>query len=348
MKMKKKTSVPTIYDIAKAAGVSPGTVSRTLNNIGYIKDETRQKIEKVMHDLKYIPNRAARTLKTKKTGLIMLAIPDTDNPFYVDMVKSVQDVAKFNDYSIILYYTEGRKNDELKALKMLHENFADGMILINFSFTKDHLKEIERINCPLVLSGICVSDIGGRQEDRFDYIGVDTRKGMYLAAKHLIMQGHEDIGYIGGFRELEVFRERYEGYCSALIDSGLQVRDEFVFWKNYSESTGYEAGIRFLSLDKLPTAVCAANDMLAMGALRAFEENGIKVPEDISLVGMDNIEIASRLKPKLSTVSIAQSEIGRTAAEIVFKRLKGEERGPSKKIIFEPRLVVRESSVIYR
>ena len=157
-----KKSSPTIYDIAKAAGVSPGTVSRTLNNVGYIKEETRQKIEKVMKDLNYIPNRAARTLKTKKTGLVFLAIPDTDNPFYVDMIKSVQDVVKYNGYSMVLYYTEGKKQDEIKALKMMHEHFADGMILVNFHFTDEHKKQIDRANCPIVLSGICVSDIGGK------------------------------------------------------------------------------------------------------------------------------------------------------------------------------------------
>ena len=146
MKNKKENAnLPTIYDIAKVAGVSPGTVSRTLNNIGYIKEETRLNIERVMRELNYTPNRAARTLKTKKTGLILLAIPDTDNPFYVDLVKAVQQVVKNNDYSMILYYTEGKKNDEIKALKMLHENFADGMILISFDLTKEHYKEIERI-----------------------------------------------------------------------------------------------------------------------------------------------------------------------------------------------------------
>lgn len=348
MTTKKSKTTTTIYDIAREARVAPGTVSRTLNNIGYIKDETRQRIEKVMQELKYIPNRAARTLKTKKTNLIMLAIPDTDNPFYVDMIKAVQDVAKYNGYSMVLYYTEGKKSDEVKVLRLLHENFADGLILVNFSFTKEHLKEIERINCPLVLSSICVSGLGGGENDRFDYIGVDTRKGMYLATRHLIAQGHSNIGYIGGLKDIEVFMERYEGYCSAMSDSGLGIKEELIFWKNYSESTGYDAGKHFLSLGERPTAVCAANDMLAMGALRAFEENGIKVPGDISLVGMDNIEIASRIKPKLTTVFLAQSEIGRSAAELVLNRLKGEEQGPSKKIIFEPRLIVRDSSVMYR
>jgi len=338
----------TIYDIAKAAGVSPGTVSRTLNNVGYIKDETRSRIQKVVKEMKFTPNRAARTLKTKKTKLIFLAIPDTDNPFYIDLIKAVQNVAKFNGYSLVLYYTDGKVQDEIKALKMMHENFADGMILITFNFEQAHLKEIDRINCPLVISGISAALLGGGEADRFDYIGVDTGKGMYAAAKHLISQGHSSIAYIGGVKDLEVFEERYKGYCNALIESGLKVAEDFVFWGNYSESSGYEAVKHFMGLKERPSAVCAANDLLALGAISAFEDKGLRIPQDIAVVGMDNIDIDFRMKPKLSSVSIAQSEIGRAAAELLIDRLNGKEKGLSKRIIFEPRLVVRESSVRIR
>jgi LacI family transcriptional regulator len=346
MKKNSTLSKPTIYDIAKAAGVSPGTVSRALNNVGYIKYETRKKIETVIKQFDYIPNRAARSLKTKRTGLIMLAIPDTDNPFYVDMIKAVQDVVKANDNSMVLYYTEGKKNDEIKALKMLHENFADALIMVNFYFTKEYRKEIDKIKCPVVLSGISVSDLGGGEDDRFDYVGVDCRKGIYLSTMHLIGQGHINIGYIAGIKELNTFMERCEGYREAFMDSGIKIREELIYWENYNESSGYKAGKYFLGLKNRPSAICAANDMMAMGALRAMEDSSIKVPEDMSVVGMDNNNISGRLKPGLSSVSIAQSEIGRTAAELIFKRLKGEENGISKKIIFEPRLIVRESSII--
>lgn len=347
--MKTKDKDPsqiTIYDIANASGVSPGTVSRAMNNIGYVKEETRQKIEEAAKKLKYTPNRAARTLKTKKTGLILLAIPDTDNPFFVDMIKAVQDIVKHNGYSLVLYYTESKIEDELKALRMLHEHFADGMILINLSFTQKHLKEIETIDCPLVLSNISSMDIGGREEDRFDYIGVDSGKGIYLATKHLIMQGHNDIAYIAGDNSFEVFKERYGGYRKALIESGIKIKEELVFWKNYSELCGYEAVKHFLSLKVKPTAICSANDMMAVGAISALDEGNIKIPDEISIIGMDNIHLASKLKPKLSSVSLSQSEIGRTAVELIFDRLSGKEKGISKRVIFEPRIIVRESSVL--
>jgi LacI family transcriptional regulator len=347
MKDKRLNVVPTIYDIAQKAGVAPGTVSRTLNNIGYIKEETRQKVEQAAKELNYIPNRAARTLKTKKTGLILLAIPDTDNPFYIDMIKAAMQTAKANEYSLVLYYTEGNEKDEIKALKMLHEHFADGMILVTFELTERHLKEMERINCPLVLTSINVGSIGGNEKDRFDYVGVDSQKGVYLAVKHLINQGHTRIGYLGGSDKLQVFKDRYKGYEEALIDSGLDREKNLVFWKNYTESSGYQGAKYLLTLPERPTAICAANDLMALGALRAVEESGLRVPDDISIIGMDNMEVTSRLKPKLSTVALAQAEIGRTSAELIFSRLNGSESGLSKKVIFEPRLIVRESSVLY-
>lgn len=338
----------TIYDIAKAAGVSPGTVSRTLNHVGYIKDETRSRIEKVVREMKFTPNRAARTLKTKKTGLIFLAIPDTDNPFYIDLIKAVQNVAKFNAYSLVLYYTDGKVQDEIKALKMMHENFADGMILVTFHFDQEHLKEIGRINSPLVISGVSAAQLGGRENDRYDYVGVDTGKGMYAATKHLISQGHANIAYIGGVKDLEVFRERYSGYCNALIENGIKIKEDYIFWGNYSESSGYEAGKYFMGMKERPSAVCAANDLLALGAMSAFEDEGLRMPKDMAVVGMDNIDIGFRVKPRLSSVSIAQYEIGRTAAELLMDRLNGNGKRLSRRIIFEPRLVVRESSVLIK
>lgn len=344
----KPKQAATIYDIAKAAGVAPGTVSRTLNNIGYIKDETRQRVEAAVAGLKYTPNRAARTLKTKKTGLLLLAIPDMDNPFYADMIKSVQHVAKSHDYSLILYYTEGKASEEIKALKMLHEHYADGMILINFSYSTRHQKEIERINAPLVLSSISKSHFGGKENDRFDYVGVDAGKGVYLAVKHLAQQGHTCIAYIAGPKGVDLFQERYEGYLQALQECGLNSDDALVSWSKYTESHGSSAVETFMSLREKPTAICCANDILALGALRAVQDLGLNVPQDISIVGMDNIDTTLKVRPMLSTVAIAQAEIGKTAADIIFSRLDGTEKRPSIKRIFEPRLIVRDSSISNR
>ena len=346
VKKSSKSAAPTIYDIAKAAGVSPGTASRALNNIGYVKEETRQRVEAAVTELKYTPNRAARTLKTKKTGLVLLAIPDTDNSFYVDMIKAVQDVCKGHGYSMILYYTDGKAAEEVRALRMLREHYADAMILINFSFTAKHLKEIDRIQAPLVLSGICKDEIGGKPGDRFDYIGVDAEKGIYQAVRHLAQQGHVRIAYIAGPNEYLLFRERYHGYQTALAESGILECEELVLWCDYTEGCAMNAVRSFLALKEPPTAICCANDILAMAAQRTVQDMGLRVPEDMSVVGMDNIGITTKVRPMMSTVAIAQAEIGRAAASLVFSRLAGTEQRPSIRQIFEPRLIVRDSSIV--
>lgn len=343
-KKREPESHVTIYDIAKAAGVAPGTVSRTVNNIGYIKDETRKRIEAAMAELKYTPNRAARTLKTKRTGLILLAIPYTDNPFYVDMIKAVQENVKNHGYSMILTYTEGKIEEEIRALKMLHEHYADGMILINFSFTPRHSREIERIHAPLVLSSISKSSIGGRVGDNFDYVGVDTEKAVLLSTRHLVQQGHSRIAYYAGLPSIELYQERLAGFKSALSEGGLPYREECILWGSYKDPKTFEMVCELMKKPDPPTAVVCANDMLALGAMLALQDAGYRVPEDVSLVGMDNIDTTLRVRPMLSTVAIAQAEIGRFASELLFRRLNREETGGSVKRIFEPRLIVRGSS----
>lgn len=337
---------PTIYDIAKTAGVSPGTVSRALNNIGYVKDETRKRIEAAVAELRYTPNRAARSLKTKQTGLVLLAIPDTDNSFYVDMIKAVQEVCKGHGYSMILSYTEAQVSEEVRALRMLREHYADATILINFSFTPKHLKEMERIQAPLVLSGICKDVIGGNAQDRFDYIGVDAEKGVHLAIRHLAQQGHQRIAYIAGPSRFLLFRERYHGYQTALAECGIPEREDLVVWCEYTEACAISAVKALMTLPQPPTAICCANDILALAAQRSIQDMGLRVPEDVSIVGMDNISITTKVRPMMSTVAIAQAEIGRAAAELVFSRLEGTETRPSIRQIFEPRLIVRDSSIV--
>lgn len=179
----------------------------------------------------------------------------------------------------------------------------------------------------------------------FDYVGVDTQKGIYLAAKHLIDQGHSRISYIGpNINTLEDW-ERYNGYRLTLEQSGLDIDPRIVITGEHNELFGYENGKVLLQLEALPTAVCAGTDLIVLGLYRAFEQNGISIPGQISIIGMDNIDICSIVKPKISSISIVQEEIGRTAANVLFERLYSEGLKRYKNITFEPRLVVSESSV---
>jgi LacI family transcriptional regulator len=273
----------------------------------------------------------------------MLAINHMRDLFYFDMIEAVYDVAEKHGYSLILNYTKDDELNELKLLQSLKENYVDGLILISIIFSEKHLKAMANVNCPVVLSGIC----NNRFKDSnpaFDYVGVDTKTGIYISTKHLINQGHTKIGYVGLPLEKQASDERYEGFCAAMIEAGLKINERYVMLGGYTENFGYNAGLTYAKFCDLPTAICASSDMAVIGLYRAFEQEGIKIPGDICIVGMDNIDIDTLIKPKISSVAIAQADIGRTAAELIFKRLNGS-TSPYESIIFQPRLIVRESSI---
>lgn len=345
--MDSKKETVTIYDIAAAAQVSPGTVSRVINNVGYIKPETKERVTQAIQELHYVPNRAARSLKNNRTNLICLAFPEADNPFFFALIGAVQEVAKQHHYSLMIYYTKGSPEEELNLLNMMNEKIVDGLFLINFNYTEEHFKAIRRVRCPLVVSSLCVSPYGGNETDNFDYVGIDVRRALYLSTIHMLKQGHRRVALIGGDKSIYVFRERFEGYCSAHVEMGVPVDMKNCFFGDYDQNAGYEAALRILNMKDRPTAVCAASDVMALGAIAAFQENHIRIPEDIAIVGMDDVNFVKFLSPPLSSIYMAQRDMGRYGAEFLFRRLEGDD-SPSQKIIFQPKLIIRQSSSFTR
>ena len=343
MKNNKGNKPATIYDIARMTGFTGATVSRVLNNNGYIAENTREKIMEAARKLNYSPNPAARTLKTKKTNQIMLSIPDIRNEYFFELIASMHEVTNRNGYSLLLNYTESDIKEELNMLKKVRENYFDGLVLISMNFTKKHLDEIRNIKQPIVLSTMSCNKIDS-PDGLFDFVGVDTRKGTYLTTRHLIDQGHVRIGYLGLPLNTQTGDERFAGYCMAMNEASLEVDEELVMTGAYSEEFGYQKGKLITKISNKPTAVCAGNDALALGLYRAFEEDGIRIPEDIGVVGMDNIYISSRIRPKLTSIAMSQDKIGKLAAEFIFERINGLKE-PSRTVVFEPELVVRESSI---
>lgn len=342
MKTHDKKNAATIKDIAKMAGVDASTVSRVLNSKGYIKKETRLKVLESADILKYIPNPAARTLKTSKTKQIMLSIPDM-NEFYFKMISVVQEIAKKNKYSLLLNFSDADEKEEIKILRNLRENFIDGLIMISINVTKNLIREISEIGHPIVLSGICNNYLS-MDEQSFDYVGVDTHKGMYIATRHLIEQGCRKIGYVGLQLNTQPGNERYGGFCQAMKDYDLEIDAKSIDTSGYSFEVGYKAAMDFIENGEMPMGICAATDLLALGIYKAFEHKKIRVGQDVLIIGMNNTASAILVKPEMSSVEIAQSDIGRTAAEIIFRRFKGSEE-PFQNIIFQPRLFARQSSL---
>ncbi|MBC8610721.1 LacI family DNA-binding transcriptional regulator [Massilimaliae timonensis] len=333
--MKEGNKKATIYDIAKLSGVAPGTVSRALNHIGYVKKETVEKVESAAKALNYIPTRAAQSLKTKCTGLLLVAIPDMENPFYVQMISAIQAEVRNNGYSMILYYTDGAIEYEVKAFEMMREHIADGMIMVNLNDITSYVPYLKRAHLPLVLCQM--SDHMGEeyQEYGFDDICVDTKRSIMELVDRFCERGYQEIGYIGGNPKIFAFADRYQGYCDSLSKHHLLLEERFVVLsENWLEQDGYEAAKALYSRGKLPSAICFSHDLMAVGAMRFFKEQGISLPEELAVSGLDNIDVCEKIAPSLTSVCIHQNQMGRLAAQKVLSRIQqGESEGFTKTVL---------------
>jgi DNA-binding LacI/PurR family transcriptional regulator len=333
----------TIYDISKAADVSPGTISRYINGVGVPRESTRIRIEKALQEYEYSPNRSARALRSKKNNVICLAVPETNNPFFFKMIEAVESDLKHAGYSLMIYHTHGEISEELNILSLMNESIADGLILINFNYTAEHFEKFKTASYPLVVSSLCISPYGGNETDSFDYVGIDVRNAAYLATEHLIRQGHKRIAFIGGNKNLVTFKERYEGYISALNAAGIPIEQDLCFFGDYDADAGYKAAEEILALHDRPTAVCAVSDVIAIGAIRSFRKHSISIPDNVAITGIDNIDFDEDMSPNLSSVRMKQDEVGQCAVRILLKRLRGD-KSPRMKIIYQPELLIRGSS----
>jgi LacI family transcriptional regulator len=280
----------------------------------------------------------------------MLALPDLDNPFYFDMVRAVQEVARDENYLMVLTYTGGDEREELKIVQAMRQESVDGLFMVPLNPTEALLAEISNIATPVVIGSMSTFPWGELRVP-FDYVGVDTREGLYLATEHVIMKGHRRIGFVGGIKTMYSFRERFKGYRQALEDHGIPLAKELLYWSTYSEQGGYEAGLFFASLNPLPTAIVTVNDLSAVGVMQALEEIGLRVPDDVSLVGMDNADLARRVRPRLTTIALGQAEIGRVGAQFLFHRINTRNRQEElqvERVVLHPRLVQRDSVKEYR
>ncbi|MEK5475502.1 LacI family DNA-binding transcriptional regulator [Paenibacillus sp. FSL R5-0407] len=331
----------TIYHIAEKLGISPSTVSRALSGRGYCKEETRQRILQAASELDYAPDHSAKMLKTRVSNKILFAVPDICNPFYFDMIRGINSLIEPLGYLLILMDTKNRLDEELRAIQTLREKYADGMIMVSFHFCDENIAAINRVDAPIILTNRYESPSG---DDRFRYVFVDTYQGIKEAVRHFIGQGLERIAYIGGPLLEQTGHERYCGYRDALQEAGLKESPGMVQEADFTETGGYLAGKEILSGAVLPQAIVAANDLMAFGVLKACEERGLRVPDDLLLSGMDDLSVCDRISPKLTSVSLQAEEIGRAAAEMLLLRMQDREQEISN-VRLLPRLIVRESSL---
>ena len=330
-----------VGDVAKRAGVSVGTVSNVMNGSTVVKPETREKVLAAARELNYIPNRAGRMLKTDQTKLIMLAIPDTSNEIYFGMIEGVLTTIKEKGYSMLLYYTNALEEEELKTIGLLQERLIDGLILVHFSYSQRLMDEIRRTNRPVVLLGMC-NHMWAKQGNRFDTISIDVFSGIYEAVSHLIRVGHRKIGYLAGRAGIEVYRQRYEAYRKALKDADIPCREEYVAWRDFTRAGGYTCGRDLYQLPDRPTAVCGSNDLQSIGCWEAIRDLGGRIPDDIALTGMDNLDITKILG--ITSMRMRESDMGVSAARLLLGHLT-ENIDTYQDLYYRPELQIRDSSL---
>ncbi|MGX4583107.1 LacI family DNA-binding transcriptional regulator [Paenibacillus chitinolyticus] len=330
----------TIKDIAKAAQVSVTTVSRALNGYDDVNEETRKKIKRFADQLGYSPNMAARSLVSKKTKTLGLLLSNVTRASSKDNIAfevlcGMNDRAGELDYDLVLFSTTPQKQ-KIKSYKNLcQERGVDGVIIMGIRLDDPYLEEIVSSDIPCVLIDIPL------QGPNVGYVTSDNIRGAYTAVKHLIENGHSRIGMINGHAQADVSIQRLKGYTDALKNSGFPFDPTRVLDGSFSESGGKEAMYRLLSLHPETTAVFCSSDLMALGAVQAVKGLGRRVPDDISIIGFDNIDLTAYTSPSLTTVNQHKYESGYQAAQLLVDLLEG--RNVSHHIVLNTELVKRES-----
>lgn len=310
----------TIKDVAKKAGVSIASVSRVINDSKPVAPETKEKILRVIEETGYKPNAMARGLKKNESGLIGLITPDMENGTFAELVKGIESVIEKNSMNLIVSNSKGEIERELKELHIFKEQQLDGIIFSGVKFTKKHKEYFDRYKVPTVVVSQKFPGSG------LPYVDINNYEAAYQAVKYLITNNHSKIALIHGpLYDKSAGEERYNGYFKALNEAGIEINDDYIKEGNFTIKSGYQAMEEILKEnDKLPTAVFAASDRMAIGILDCCLDNGISVPEDISIIGFDDIELATVVRPKLTTVNVDHSEIGKKAVEILVDKIKND------------------------
>lgn len=331
-----KNGKVTIKDIAREAGVSVSTVSRAINNSGRIDARTKDKIEQIIKSLDYSPNTAAQSLKTQRTRNIVLIVPDITNPFYSNLAKELQILVKSKNYILTLFNTNESLTEEMRAIASAKEISAGGIVFASVMEQRSVVETLLSFGIPSVL-------LNSYEACELDCVHGANKLGTYIATKYLIEAGHSRIAFIGGTRGTRVAASRKEGYVQALTEEGIFIDEGILFEMGFSEDSGYK-GAKYLStVSPLPTAICCANDIIAMGVLSALREMKISVPSQMSVTGMDDIIYSRISSPPLTSVTNDSKEFARESFRLLFERIEANEDIPPREVIIDRHLVERES-----
>lgn len=338
-----------MVDVAKRAKTTVATVSRVINNVGYVSDPLRKKVEKAIEQVGFVPNANARALRTNRSQTIGVVVGDLMNPYSIELASTVtREVAAHGYTTFIATAATDSSSSEMAVLDAFHRQRVDGMVVATVPTPKSDaaIRRLADSHIPIVA-------VGRKIRHKFvDCITADYRKAGELATAHLIKQNHKRIAFVGAELDDAKRVTRLRGYLDAMEAAGLPLRPEYVAGnpaatgspRYATQATGYEATHHLLKLPTPPTAIFARNDQTALGVLQALSEAGKKAPDDVSLIGFDNIPLSKRIVPALTTVSQPTENQGQLASEFLLARIESDQVAPGRNLVLECALIERSST----
>lgn len=327
----------TIRDVALSAGVSVTTVSHVINRTRFVAPETEARVRLAMEALNYRPNTLARSLRLGETKTIGLILPDSSNPFFAESARLLEEAAFQQSYSLILCNSNGDPEKERRYTEVLFNKQVDGIIFMASGDDAPSVQELVARKLPVVVVDRMPENLD------VDAVVTDNFQSGYLATRYLLDQGHRRIGLIRGPSHLTPSAQRVAGYLRALEEAGIPAEAQLQVAGDFHPESGYRAAAILLQLPNRPTALFACNDLMAIGALRAIREAGLSIPEDLSLIGHDNIELASYIQPGLTTVAQPISHLAETSIRLLLERIRQPEE-KHQRIILPNHLIIRQST----
>lgn len=327
----------TMKDIARIAKVSTSTVSHVINNTRYVSDEMREKIMKIVNELNYTPSAVARSLKVKETKTLGMLVTATSNPFFAEVVSGVEQYCNQHHYNLIISSIDGNEQRLQQNIQTLIQKQVDGLLLM-YSDTRHAMVEQLNLNLPIVVMDWWPTELNA------DKIYENSEFGAYLATKTLIEQGHKNIAIITGKLDKSLAHNRLLGYQKALQDAHLPINPDWIIESHFDFEGGVEGMKKLLQITPRPTAVFACSDTIAVGVYQVAWQQGLHIPQDISVIGYDNIMLAQYLTPPLTTIHQPKAELGKLAVETLLERIKSPDL-EYKTTMLQPQLIWRASVV---
>lgn len=327
----------TMKQVAEKAGVSTSTVSHVINNTRVVSPDVRARVLAIITEMRYIPSAVARSLKNDKTHTIGMMVPNNSNPYFAELIQGIEDAAFKLGYNVILCNAYDDPQKQAAYLRVLMEKRIDGLILVASGADDELALLLRDQTVPIVLVDREVAGVEA------DFIESDHETGGYLATSHLIGLGHTAIACVSGPADLPPARDRVAGYLRALQEAGLTFRPDYLVRSDFTSEGGFRAFQQLLALKQPPTAIFASNDLMAIGGICAASEARVRIPQDLSVIGYDDIALASYSTPRLTTMAQPKYEMGQLVTGLLLERIMGGHL-PLRRELLQTTLVQRQSS----